>query len=166
MRFDDFWPADDDDQPAGEDLELIPDGRHKVLITRARVRDIPFKQSENNPQGTTLAVEVLLNGYQVAEDLIPVTFRGLIRAVCQAANVMPPRRGVDWEPSVLDGQHAQVEATRRIAKSGREYVTLKWIALPTSDFVDSPKVEKATASPGAPRRRPAAARTEGDDIPF
>lgn len=162
MRFDEFW--DDDDSPtsvATADQPLLPDGTHNGKIVVAEIKDLKFKQSDRNPEGKTLVVKVAVKGYQLVEDLIPVTMRGLIEAVCRAAGVESPRKGEDWDESVLKGQTASIETTLCQAPSGREYVRLKWLP----GVKPLPKDKKAKAAP--PKATPAPAFTEdADDIPF
>lgn len=174
MRFDDFmddW-GDDAQDPAGV-AERIPDGRHTVTIVKSEVRDLSFKATDRNPAGKSLCLTVQLGGYQPAEDLIPVTFGGLIRAVCQSAGVNAPRRGEDWDPRQLEGKRAQVEVSAAIAKSGREYQRIRWVGLPDGPFVETATAPQAAGAARRPRK-PAASATgpqgaaggNHDDIPF
>lgn len=164
-KFGDFWSDDDQGETvtATGEQPMLPDGKHVGKIVVAEVKDLEFKQSDTNPKGTTFAVKVAVNGYQLAEDLVPIYMRGVIQAIYRSAGIDPPTKGESFESACarLKGQTAPIESTLTIAKSGREYVRLKWLPgvkpLPQSSRTETRAKPKAKAAPvdEAP-----------DDIPF
>lgn len=162
--FGDFW-TDDEGQgqavTATGEQPMLPDGKHVGKIVVAEVKNLAFKTSDRNPKGTTLAVKVAVNGYQLAEDLIPITMQGLVEAVYRSAGIDPPTKGESFESACdrLKGQTAPIETTLEVAKkSGRDYVRIKWL----------PGVKPLPASAKAETRarKPRVETTDPDDIPF
>lgn len=162
MRFDDFWPEDDKDatQALTEDRPLPADGRHSGTIKVSEIRDVPFKVSDANKNGTSLVVKVAIKGCRLVEDIVPVQYRGAIQAICRAARVAPPSRGADWNPADLMDAEVQVETTLHVSQKGTEYVRVKWVDGPAG--VRPTRVERAVAQP-AKSGRP---QLGDDDIPF
>jgi hypothetical protein len=166
--FGDFW--DDDTaaelgQTATAEQPMLPDGKHVGKIVVAEVKDLAFKTSDRNPKGTTLVVKVAVNGYQLVEDLIPIQMRGVIGSVCQAAGIDAPTKGESFEAFCgrLKGQTAPFESTLAQAKSGREYIRVKWLkgvpaALPAAKA--ETRAKPKAAKPAKP------ADDAPDDIPF
>lgn len=161
--FGDFW-ADDEGQgqavTATGEQPMLPDGKHVGKIVVAEVKDLSFKTSDRNPKGTTLAVKVAVNGYQLAEDLIPITMRGLVEAVYRSAGIDPPTKGESFESACdrLKGNTAPIETTLSVAPSGREYVRIKWMA--------GVKPLPASAKTETRARKPRVETADHDDIPF
>lgn len=162
--FGDFW-NDDDGQTATATGEqpMLPDGKHVGKIVVAEVKDLLFKVSDRNPQGTTLAVKVAVNGYQLVEDLIPINMRGVVEAVYRSAGIEPPTKGESFVAACdrLKGQTAPIETTLASAKSGREYVRIKWLP----GIKPLPAAMKAETRTRAKAAKVADTLPE-DDIPF
>lgn len=164
--FGDFWPEDDQGETvtATGEQPMLPDGKHIGKIVVAEVKDLEFKQSDTNPSGKTFAVKVAVNGYQLVEDLIPITMRGVIQAVYRSAGIDPPTKGESFEAACarLRGQTAPIESTLATAKSGREYIRIKWLPgvkpLPPSARTETRAKPKAA--------KPAPVDEAPDDIPF
>lgn len=164
--FGDFWP-DDLEQgtaTAATDEPMLPDGKHVGTITWAGVKEFEFKRSEKNPAGKSLVVTLRVNGYQVVEDIVPVTLRGVIGGICRSAGIDAPSKGESFEAFCgrLKGQTAPIESALSVAKSGREYVRLKWLAgVPAA--LPAAKAETRAK----PKAKPAPPVDEApDDIPF
>jgi hypothetical protein len=163
--FGDFW-TDDDSQgetaTATGDQPMLPDGKHVGKIVVAEVKDLSFKINPGNPTGTTFAVKLAVNGYQLVEDLVPIAMRGVIQAIYRSAGIDAPTKGESFEAACarLKGQTAPVESTLAKAPSGREYIRLKWL----------PGVKPLPASARTETRaKPKAAKPVDeapDDIPF
>lgn len=163
MRFDEF--LDDDAgapaKAATADLPLPADGRHAATVVAAEEKDLSFKAHPKNPGGRSLVATLQVAGCRPVEDITPAHLLGVVRAICRAARVEPPKRGVDWDPAQLIGAQVQIETTLSVAQgTGREYVRVKWIAGPPG--VAPTRVERAVAPP-ARSNRPQLAE---DDIPF
>ena len=161
--FGDVWPDDDQAATATEsgDQPMLPDGNHVAKIVVAEVKDLAFKVTDRNPKGTTFAVKAAVNGYQLVEDLIPIGMRGVIEAVYRSAGIDPPTKSESFESACnrLKGQTAPIESTLAAAKSGREYVRVKWLQgvkpLPAA-------MKKETRA----KPKPAPVDEAPDDIPF
>lgn len=160
--FGDYWGEDEQsfEPTATGEQPMLPDGKHVGKIVVAEVKNVPFKETAANEKGTSLVVKVAVNGYQLAEDIVPVNMRGIVEAIFRSAGIDPPTKGESFEAACgrLKGQTAPIESTLVVAKSGREYVRIKWLpgvkplapAAKTETRVRKPRVE--TSAP--------------DDIPF
>lgn len=172
MRFDAYWDDDDDfgdETPRGPDLPLCPDGRHTGEIIKAEVKDLKFKVSEKNSQGTSIVLKIDIPKAQAVEAIIPCHFRGMIERVCRAASVAAPVKGEDWQVKSLLGRTVTIETVQGVGKTGREYVRIeKWFDGPEP----LPAAVKSRAAPARSQTAKAAqaaqAFTEGDAdaIPF
>lgn len=163
--FGDFWSDDDQGETvtATGEQPMLPDGKHVGKIVVAEVKDLSFKSSDTNPKGTTFAVKLAVNGYQLVEDLVPIYMRGVIQAIYRSAGIDPPTKGESFEAACarLKGQTAPIESTLAVAQSGREYIRLKWLPgvkpLPAS---------MKTETRAKPKAKPAPVDQAPDDIPF
>lgn len=166
MRFDDWWPEDDEaaQTPAGN-LPLAPEGRHTGEILSAEFKPLKFKVCPENQTGTCLVVKVGVPKAQPVEAIVPAQFRGLIERVCRAASVALPARDEDWDERQLVGRTVTIETVHGVGKTGREYVRIdKWHRGP------DPLPEAVKRAPA--RSQTAKAHKEftetasADDIPF
>lgn len=163
MRFDEFWT--DDDQ-AGEqkpaDLQMLPDGTHHGKVKVAKWSEVEWKKTDDNPKGLCLTLCVEVPGYREVWADCPVTWRGLIEAVCRACGQHPPTKGEDWDCEVLKGEQVGINTLQCVAKSGKQYVRIdKWIAGPKplpKEVAARPAAKKVAKEP-KPDFAP-------DDIPF
>lgn len=160
--FGDFWPEDleADTATATGEQPFVPDGKHVGKIVVAEVKDLSFKVSDANKNGTTFVVKAAVNGYKLVEDLVPIQMRGIIQSIYRSAGIEPPTKGESFDAACdrLKGQTAPIETTLAVAKSGREYIRIKWLPglkpLPAS-------VQKETRV-----RKPRVETNAPDDIPF
>jgi hypothetical protein len=162
VRFDAWW-SEDEPEPT-ETQPMLPDGRHVGMIEKAVIKDLKFKVSESNKNGTSLVVTVKVAKYQPAEAIIPLQFRGLLEAVCRAARIHPPDPREAWSCKELVGQTVGIETIYGIGKTGREYVRIdRWSAGPDP----LPKeVERRPARTPAQKVEAAGQGGQPDDIPF
>lgn len=160
MKFDRWWVEQEDEFAPAGDLPQVPDGEHVAAITKAVFKDLAFKKTEQNVDGTSLVLELQVTGYRPLEAIIPAHFRGMVEAVCRAASVATPKKGEDWDESCLVEQYVRISTLQGVGKTGREYVRIeKWIP------GRQPLPEAITKSP--PRAKPAKKdQTPDDDIPF
>ena len=163
MRFDAFWTEETSADTQSAELPIVPDGRHVARVVSAEWRDVAFKVTDSNPNGTTLQLRLSVDGHQVIEDLIPATFRGLIEAVAASAGIAAPNRHEDWDETQLVGKFCPVDTTQGVAKSGRTYVNVKYIKGPPQ--AAPVQVERRVSRVGAAGT---AKPLDGglDDIPF
>ena len=168
--FDDWWGDDAAAEPgavATGDRPMLPDGEHVGKIVVAEVKNLDFKVSDSNPTGKSLVVKIAVNGYQLAEDIVPVQLRGVIEAICRSAGIERPAKGETHAAFCerLRGQSAPVDATHVIAPSGREYVRLKWLP-GVKPLPAALKAETRTAPKAKPAKAAPPADEFPDDIPF
>jgi len=168
MRFDAYWDDDDfaEEAPRGPDLPLCPDGCHTGEVIKAEVKDLKFKVSERNSQGTSIVLKIEIPKAQPVEAIVPCHFRGMVERVCRAASVAAPVKGEDWQVNTLLGRTVTIETVQGVGKTGKEYVRIeKWFEGPAP-------LPAAVANRAAPARsqvqKAAQAFTEGQDdsIPF
>lgn len=169
--FGDWWDDDQGGETATQTGEqpMLPDGKHVGKIVVAEVRDIAFKTSDRNPKGKTLSLKVAVNGYQLAEDLIPVQMKGVIGGVCLSAGIEAPTKGETFEAfcSRLKGQTAPIETTHVVAPSGREYIRVKWLPGVKPAPASRKAETRGSTPPAAKSAKPATPIDEApDDIPF
>lgn len=163
MKFADFWTDETDgrEAPAG-DTPPLPDGVHVGTIGHASIRDVEWKRSTANENGTCLNLRVDVTGYQAAWDDIPVQMRNIVEAVCRSSRVhLPsPQDPLEALPKALKGQTVTIETISGVSKGGRPYVRISKYR-PSTDPL--PKdLPKATPKP----KREAVAVAPEDDIPF
>jgi hypothetical protein len=158
MRFDEFWG--DDAEP--KDLPLVPDGRHAGEIVDAKAKSLKFMERDNNPQGLSLVIVIVVKGCQQLEAIIPVHMRGKVEAVAKAAGVPLPAVGQEWDERQLIGRQVLIETALAVSpKSGREYVQIKsWHRSPVDPAVAATKPAARRGSASKP------ASNDPDDIPF
>lgn len=161
MKFEKWWdiePAESGVQTA--DLPLVPDGEHVAKFVKAEIKDLKFKVTEKNPDGTCLVVELEVTGYKRVEAIADVTWRGMIEAICRSASQPVPRPEDDWDPKTLVGQFCRIECVQGVGKTGREYVRVQKFHPGREPLPE--EIRKA------PKRAATKARPEGgeDDIPF
>lgn len=162
MRFDEYWPEDEQAQaaPTGE-WPPPPDGRHAGEIVVAEERELSFKVSDANPSGNCLVVKVQIPKFQRVETIVPAQMRWLVETICRAASVNPPKRGEDWSPGQLVGRQVVVEVVNGVGKSGKPYVRVdKWHAGP------APLPEEVKRRPAAKPKPVTNGANHDDDIPF
>lgn len=160
MKFDRWWVEEEDDFAPAADLPQVPDGEHVAAIKKAVFKDLAFKRTEQNVDGTSLVVELEVTGYRPLEAIIPANFRGMVESVCRAASVASPKRGEDWDEKCLVGKFCRISTVQGVGKTGREYVRIAtWIPgrapLPEA-ITKAPPRAKASKLP----------QTPDDDIPF
>jgi hypothetical protein len=160
--FGDWWEDQEPEAtPAGEQ-PLLADGKHNGRIVVAEVKDLAFKASDRNPAGKSLVVKVAVPGYAMAEDIVPVQFRGVIQAICRSVGQEPPAKGETFDDFTarLKGQSGPIESTLAVSGKGREYVRLKWLpGLPPAQEPAEPKAKVKPKAEPKPDLHP-------DDIPF
>jgi hypothetical protein len=163
MRFDDFWPDDEQDSKPAADLPMPADGRHAGEIVRVRAESFSFME-RHGAGGRSLAIDVQIPKCRIVESIVSAAWRWKIGEICRAARVTPPARGEDWDEQQLVGRQVVIETVVGLRKDGTEYCRVdKWH--PQQE--PGPKVETAAAPPAlaaTKRRKPAA--EDGDDIPF
>lgn len=169
MRFDDWWTWDDEpgEGAANSHTQKLPDGRHTGDIVKAEVKDLKFKQTDDNPTGTCLVVSWSKQGFYPVESIAPLNWRGLIEAICRAAGVAPPQRGEDWDEASLVGRVATIDVENVVAKSGTEYQRVtKWHASPQKPVAPAEPKKRPARTPAAKAHAEFKERASEDDIPF
>jgi hypothetical protein len=170
MKFDDWGWFNDDNGQAAESAEkpMAPDGRHVCEIVKAVVRDVKFKVSDDNPNGTSLCVDVAVPNCQVVEAIIPLQMRGLVEAVCRSASVPLPQRGEDWSAKQLEGRTVSIDTIQGIGKSGRQYVRIEKWHKGTDPLPEAVKARAPAARTQAAKAHKEFVANGGgpDDIPF
>jgi hypothetical protein len=163
MKFDAFWGLDDEATFDETDtLPLAPDGRHTGEIVKAEFKDLKFKVTNDNTQGTCLVVKVDVPKAQPVEAIIPCQYRGLIEKVCRAASIPLPVRGEDWRADQLLGRTVTIETVQGVGNSGREYVRIAtWHPGPAA----LPEEIKRRPSPRTQAQK-VTQELAADDIPF
>lgn len=163
MKFADFWTEETEgrDAPAG-DVPPLPDGLHVGTVGHVSIRDVEWKKSPANTDGTCLNLRIDVAGHQAAWDDIPVQMRNIVEAVCRSARVQLPSPDdpVDSLCKALKGQTVSIETISGVSKGGRPYVRISKYR-PSSD----PLPKDLPKSSRPPKREPV---TSGpaDDIPF
>ena len=160
MNFDRWWMDDNETAVATDELPLVPDGEHVAKVVKAKFKDLAFKKSEQNVDGTSLVIDLEVTGYRPIEAIVPAHFRGMVEAVCRAASVHTPKKGENWDEQCLVGQYLRISTLQGVGKTGREYIRIaSWIA------GREPLPEAITKAP--PRAKAAKKdQTPDDDIPF
>lgn len=170
MNFDNWWDWDMDPREGGgqqQHTQKLPDGRHTGDIIKAEVRDLKFKQTDTNPTGTCLVVTWSKDGFYPVESIAPLNWRGLIEAICRAANVAAPQRGEDWDEASLVGRTATIDVELVVAPSGKEYSRVtKWHASPQKALPAEPKKRAPARTPAAKAHADFKEHADADDIPF
>lgn len=161
MRF----PSEDDweETAPAENLPMLEDGRHKVTIGYVRAGTAEWAQNATNPDGDLLNLGLDAAGHERVWVKIPTDWRGKVASLCIAAGVPRPQGGEEWDEMQLKGRTMEIEATRAIARNGREYVRV-------SRFYDPARDDQPAPPPKPPRsaavNREAVAHLAPDDIPF
>lgn len=160
MRLERWWDMEADSGGVqAADLPLVPDGEHVAKIVKAEWRDLKFRVSDKNTDGTSLCLDLEVAGYKRLEAIADVTWRGMIEAICRAASQPTPNPREDWNPKVLVGQYVRVDCVQGVGKTGREYVKVTKFQ-PGRE----PLPESIRKTP--PRAATKAQEGEADDIPF
>ena len=175
MNFDQWWNWDEEPRGAVVDhghTQKVPTGRHTGDIVKAEIKDLKFKMTDENPSGTCLVVTWSKDAtHYPVESIAPLNWRGLIEAICRAAGVAGPQRGVDWDPQSLVGRVATVDVENAVANSGKEYQRVtKWHASaskPIPAEKSPPGGKRAAArTPAAKAHADFTEHADADDIPF
>lgn len=168
MRWDEFLTVENAPaQQQGDALPMLPDDTHVAEITAAWIEPVDFDwaKSATNTEGKCLKLALEKNGFRQFEATVPCHFTGKVEAICRAARVDAPARGVDWDEKQLKGRVVAVETKQAVSQRGREYVRIeKWLPGPEQ----LPKAVRET-----PARKPAAKaaaafkeQANADDLPF
>ena len=162
MKFERWWEIGEESGggAVAADLPLVPDGEHVAKVVKSEFRDLKFKKSDRNEDGTCLCLELEVTGYKRVEVLCDVTWRGKIEAIVRAASQHVPKPEDDWDAQVLVGQYVRIETVQGVGATGREYVKVtRFIAgrdpLPEA-IAKAPPRAKAKKGQGG----------DEDDIPF
>ena len=172
MNFDAWWDFDAEPNANGgghghDHTQKVPDGRHTGDIVKAEIKDLKFKASDDNPDGTCLVVTWSKQGFYPVESIVSIRWRGLIEAICRAAGVSPPQRGEDWDVQSLVGRVATIDVENAVSGKGKEYQRVtKWHESPQKPLPPAPRKKAAARTPAAKAHEEFAGRAADDDIPF
>ena len=169
MNFDTWWNWDEEPrQTDTSHTQRLPDGTHTGDIVHAEIKDLSFKVTDDNASGTSLVVRWSRHGYYPVEAIAPVTWRGMIEAICRAAGVAPPQRGQEWDERSLIGQVATIDIENAVSKAGKEFQKVtRWHASPRKPVAAEPAKKRAPArTPAAKANAEFKERADADDIPF
>jgi hypothetical protein len=152
MRFDE-WP--ESKQPTGMPPE---DGEHEGMVLKSAETTKKYLQTDRNPTGACLAIELDIAGYQF-ETVIPAWLVYTICDLAESAGMPRPEKGQYWDESVLIGRTVRVKTVQKVSGKGTFYVQVeKFLPRPGSAPAAAPQ-PKAT--------KPAAKQLpDNDDIPF
>lgn len=159
MKFEQWWEFNGEAATQTADLPLVPDGNHVAKIVNAQWKDLTFKADDRNPDGTSLVVKLEVTGHAQIEAIAPVTWRGMIEAICRSASQPLPKLDEDWDCRTLKGQYCRISTVQGVSKNGREYVRVeRW------HEGREPLPEAIRKTP--PRSKAAKPELPDDDIPF
>jgi hypothetical protein len=168
MRFDDYWPEDDDEVEAHGPRQPVPDGTHNGRISAVQLVTQPWAVGDTNPSGDCLEVTVDVGtAYYTLRETVPLHWRGKLGAICDAARVPAPQRGVDWDESELEGCTVNVETAAAMSKAGKEYVRIaKWRTSAAAAGPIERPAKRAAAKPAARTQAAKVMESFDDDVPF
>lgn len=167
MRFDDYWPEDSDEAEATGPRQPVPDGTHNGRISRVQLVTKDWAISDTNSAGDCLEITVDVGAsYYTLRETLPLHWRGKLGAICDAARVPAPQRGVEWDETQLEGCTVNVETATAMSKAGKEYTRISKWRVSGDGPIERPAAKRASKK-AAPRTQAARVMEDfDDDVPF
>lgn len=139
--------------------EIVPAGRHQMLVKQCSEGPNEYKTHETNPNGNCLKLrlETVEGNYRWVFDDIPTHLAWRAANLADALGIKPVDGRLSLSPDEIEGQVLTVEVSHYTSKAGKTSAVVKRYVPASAD--------SAPAKP--PRaRQPVPADFPSDDIPF
>lgn len=155
----DFTIADEPQQVATIDREIVPAGVHRMTIRHVEEGPNQYKTSDENPTGLCLKLRLSTaeGDYKFVFDDIPMHLGWRAKQLAEAVGVIPVGGKLSLKPDELLNQVVQVEISHYTSKAGKVSAVVKKYL---------PAAAAGTSKPKSAKAKPAKVDLYPDDIPF
>jgi len=155
----DFTIADEPQQTATMERDIVPAGVHAMKIRHAEEGPNQYKTSDDNPDGLCLKVRLstVEGEYKFVFDDIPKHLGWRAKQLAESVGILPVGSRLALTPDELVGQVVQVEISHYTSKAGKVSAVVKKYL---------PAAAASTAKPKAGKAKPGKVDLYPDDIPF
>jgi hypothetical protein len=151
-----------EDQPAEtvtQERDIVPAGKHQMLVKHCEEGTNEYKRHDTNPEGMCLKLRLATveGNYRFVFDDIPHHLGWRAANLADALGIKAIDGKLSLSPDEIEGQVLTVEVSHYTSKAGKTSAVVK-------RYVPLNVAEKPAAS--KPKAKPPVERLPGDDIPF
>jgi hypothetical protein len=157
----DFVIADEPQQAATLERDIVPAGIHRMTIRHAEEGPNQYKTADENPDGLCLKLRLATvdGDHKFVFDDIPKHLGWRAKQLAEAVGVIPVGGRLAIAADDLSGQIVQVEISHYTSKAGKVSAVVK-------KYLPAATPSAAKAKPAAKKAAPVAVDLAPDDIPF
>jgi hypothetical protein len=156
----DFLIEEQPTETVTQDRDIVPAGKHQMLVKVCTEGPNEYKTSDTNPEGMCLKLRLATveGNYRFVFDDIPHHLGWRAANLADALGIKPADGRLSLNPSDIEGQTLAVEISHYTSKAGKTSAVVKrYVPLAATQ----PKPAAIKANP-----KPVVDRLPGDDIPF
>jgi len=156
----DFLIEDQPTETVTQDRDIVPAGKHQMLVKVCTEGPNEYKTSDTNPEGMCLKLRLATveGNYRFVFDDIPHHLAWRAANLADALGIKPVDGRLSLTPSDIEGQTLVVEISHYTSKAGKTSAVVKRY-VPLAATQPKPAAIK-------PNPKPPVERLPGDDIPF
>jgi hypothetical protein len=158
----DFIIEDQTSETVTHERDIVPAGKHAMLVKHCEEGPNEYKRHETNPEGMCLKLRLAAveGDYKFVFDDIPHHLGWRAANLADALGIKPIGGKLSLSPDEIAGQVLTVEISHYTSKAGKTSAVVK-------KYVPAAEADKPKAARSRPAAKAAAVdRMPGDDIPF
>ena len=155
----DFLIEEQPTETVTREREMVPAGKHLMLVKHCEEGQNEYKRHETNPHGNCLKLRLATvdGDYKFVFDDIPHHLGWRAANLADALGIKPVDGRLSLAPSDIEGQTLVVEISHYTSKAGKTSAVVKRY-VPATVAAKPPAIK--------PNPKPVVERLPGDDIPF